>query len=501
MNERTVSAGERRLITFAALTATLMQTLDTTIANVALPHMRGDLSASQEQIGWVLTSYIVATAIATAPAGYLASRFGVRRIFLIAVAGFTVSSVLCGLATSLEQMVAYRCLQGLFSAALVPLSQTVLLDVTPPSQQGSALAIWGIGIMVGPVLGPLAGGWLTENFSWHWIFFINVPIGIASYVALGIGLRRDGARRVQRFDFLGFTFLTIAIGALQLMLDRGHILGWFDSVEVMIECAVALMAFYLFVVHISTTDQPFISPALLRNRNLVGGLVLISLLGLVIFSTFAILPPFLQEVQNYPVITAGVVMAPRGIGSMLTMLVVGRLIDRIDVRLPMAGGLLLMAFSSYWMAGFSVEVPAWQFVVSGVVQGVGMGLLLVPLSAVAVATLSQEMRSEGTALYSLMRNIGSSVGIALAFAYQDYGTKMARSALVENVHYANPALIEWFSREPLLGTHALALLEAEVQRQASAIGVLGNFHYLSIATLLALPLLLLLRPIHGNRAG
>jgi DHA2 family multidrug resistance protein len=483
------------LVTFGTLSATMMQALDTTIANVALPHMQGNLSASQEQVAWILTSYIVAAAIATVPAGFLANRYGVKRVFLIAIAGFTVSSALCGLAGSLEQMVLFRILQGLFGAAMVPLSQTTLLDTYPPSKQGTAMAAWGMGVMIGPIIGPALGGWLTENYSWRWVFFINLPVGIASFMALKRSLPNSEPRRVAPLDITGFAFLSIAIASLQLMLDRGQSLDWFDSTEIMLECGIAIAAFYLFVAHTFTAKSPFVNPALFKDRNLVGGLTLIAVMGVVLFSTFALLPPFLQNLQNYPVVTAGLVMAPRGVGTMVAMLIAGRSLRWVDGRVPILIGLSLLSYSLHWMSTFSPDVPTSSIVYSGLVQGLGLGCVFVPLSTVTFSTLPAQFRSDGTALYSLLRNVGSSVGIALAFAYQDFGTKMARSVLVEEINPFNPAVLGYInSNTTLQGASGLVQVGAEIQRQAATIGMLGVFHYMAIGVLLSIPLLLLLKP-------
>lgn len=494
-------AVSRPLMMFGTLSATLMQTLDTTIANVALPHMQGSLSASQEQVAWVLTSYIVASAIATTPTGYLAGRFGVRQVFLWAVAGFTVASMLCGLATDLTQIVLFRVLQGVFGAALVPLSQTTLLDFSPPGQYGRAMAAWGVGVMIGPILGPALGGWLTENYSWRWVFFINLPVGVVAYLALRSALPKTLPKKIAPMDFTGFALLSLAIASMQLMLDRGQTLDWFNSTEILFECGVAIAAFYLFVSHSLTTPSPFISPALFRDRNMVGGLLLIGVMGIVLFSTFALLPPFLQNLQGYPVVTAGLVLAPRGIGTMVSMMIAGRLLERCDGRLIIGAGLLCLAVSLHQMSTFTVDVPGSAVVWSGFIQGLGLGGIFVPLSAITFSSLSPAIRGEGTALYSLIRNVGSSVGIALAFAYQDYGTKMAHSVLVENINPFNPALVGALSSHSgVLGAVSIMNVEAELQRQAAVIGMLGVFHYMTFGVLLALPFLLLLKPKKAPRS-
>ena len=500
MNPAGISPADRRLIVFGTLTATMMQAIDTTIANIALPHMQGGLSASLEQVGWILTSYLVATAIAIMPTAYLANRFGVKRVFLISIVCFTIASMLCGIATNLTEMVTFRFFQGVFGAALIPLAQTTLLDSHAPEDQGSAMAVWGIGVIIGPIIGPVLGGLLTEHYNWRWVFYINLPIGIASFFALSAAMPESRARRVEPMDFLGFIFLSLAIGGLQLMLDRGQSKGWFESTEIIVECAVAVTAFYLFVVHTLTAEKPLISPGLFRDRNLLGGLVLITVIGVVLFSTYAILPPFLQNLKGYPVVTAGLVLAPRGIGTMLAMKISAQILRHHDPRPTIWAGMLLLALSLYWMSTFSLDTTPSGFVWSGFIQGMGLGFIFVPLSTLTFMTLPHKYRNDGTALYALLRSIGSSVGIALAFAYQDYGTKMARSVLVENINPYNPAMLDYLNANTgLLGMGSLMQIETELQRQAAVIGMLGDFHYLFIGVFLVMPLLFLLKPGYGSR--
>src|SRR5712664_2964672 len=293
------------LLTVCVMLATIMQALDTTIANVALPYMQGSLSATLDQINWVLTSYIVAAAIMTPVTGFLAMRFGRKRLFLVAVAGFTVASILCGIATTLPEMVLFRLIQGIFGAPLVPLSQSVLLDSYPQEKHGSAMAMWGIGVMVGPILGPTLGGWLTEYYNWRWVFYINLPIGILAWLGLAAFVRETPIDRSRRFDLLGFALLSVALGAFQMMLDRGQSLDWFQSREVMLEAMLAGLAFYLFLSHMFTSDQPFIEPRLFKDRNFSVGLVFIFMVGVVLLATMALLPPFMQNLMGYPGIDVG----------------------------------------------------------------------------------------------------------------------------------------------------------------------------------------------------
>jgi len=485
---------QRRMITGSVMLATLMQAVDTTIANVALPSMQGSLSATQDQISWVLTSYIVATAIMTPPTGFLAERFGRKKLFLAAVIGFTVSSVLCGLAQNLEQMVLFRVLQGAFGAPLIPLSQAVLLDSYPPEQHGSAMALWGVGVMVGPVLGPTLGGWLSEYYDWRWVFLINLPFGVLAWLGISACVA-ETPRKQRRFDLFGFTLLTLAIGALQMMLDRGELAGWFESTEIVLEAALAAAFGYMFLVHMLTHPQPFLSPAIFRDRNLVTCLVLIFAVGVIMLATMALLPPFLQNLIGYPAVTTGLLLAPRGMGTMIGMLLVGRLIGRVSPRLLLLLGLSLVAGMLWEMSHFTDEVSRFALVWTGLVQGIGLGLLFVPLSTVAFSTLAPALRTEATSMYSLMRNIGGSIGISIVTAQLARGTQAHRAVLAEHVNPLNPRLDE--ALLPLAGqlseSAQLALLDTELNRQAALLAYLGDFELVMVITLATMPLLLLLR--------
>src|SRR6516165_4709834 len=382
--ERATERTNRGAITLCVILATLMQALDTTIANVALPYMQGSVSASQDQIDWVLTSYIVAAAIMTPPTGFLAGRFGIKRLFLVSVAGFTIASMLCGMAQSLVQIVLFRILQGLFGAALVPLSQSVLLGIYPPERQGFAMALFGVGVMAGPVLGPVLGGWLTENYSWRYVFYINLPVGVLALIGMMAFLPEAPRREGHKLDWFGFGTLSLAIGALQILLDRGEQKDWFASGEIWIEAIIAASAFYLFLVHTFTAEKPFVRPSLFRDRNFAAGTLFIAIIGLTYYASMALQPPYLQNLMDYPVVTAGLVMGPRGIGTMAAMLLVGRLVGRVDTRVLLAIGLGLTAWSFYAMTGWTPDVSQSEVIAIGVVQGAGLGFLFVPLSSVTL---------------------------------------------------------------------------------------------------------------------
>ncbi len=490
----------RVLITGSIMLATIMQALDTTIANVALPYMQGSLSAAQDQITWVLTSYIVAAAIMTPVTGWITGRFGLKRVFLTSVAGFTVASMLCGSATSLGEMVLYRLLQGVFGAALVPLSQSVLLDINPREKQGQAMAIWGAGIMVGPILGPSLGGWLTFNYNWRWVFYINLPVGILAFLGILVFVRETRRDRGLRFDFLGFALLSLGIGALQIMLDRGEQDDWFGSLEIMIECALAVCGFWMFAMWTNIADRPFLNPALLKDRNFLGSCILIFVVGIILYATLALLPPMLQELMDYPVTTAGFVMMPRGVGTMIAMLAVGRLINRIDIRLLLLFGLGVTTFSLYMMTGYSLEMDWWPIVWAGIIQGVGLGFLFVPLSTVAFATLDSAFRPEAAGIFSLVRNVGGSIGISMVETLQDRMTQTLHSSMASRLTPFSPGLhLPMVQRMWNLHTTAgLAALNQEVTRQSAMIAYIDNYKFMMLITLAAIPLLLLLR--RGRRA-
>lgn len=489
------TAKHQGLITLSVMLATIMQALDTTIANVALPHMQGSMGATQDQISWVLTSYIVAAAIFMPLTGFLTARLGRKRVFLGAVVGFTIASMLCGAAQSLEQIVLFRLLQGVFGASLVPLSQSVLLDTYPRERHGSAMALWGVGVMVGPILGPSLGGWLTEYYNWRWVFYINLPFGLLAWFGIAAFVQETPQDRTRRFDLLGFVLLSVAIGSLQMMLDRGESLDWFASREVIFEAVLAAMAFYLFIAHVFTTDQPFIEPGMFRDRNFSVGLLFIFIIGIILLATMALLPPFLQGLMSYPVIDVGYVLAPRGLGTMAAMLVVGRLAGKVDPRAQIVTGLLLTAFSLWEMTLFTTDITAWTIIRTGMVQGLGLGFIFVPLSTVTFATLPARYRNDGTSLFSLMRNIGSSIGISVVVTYLAQRTQAnhaALSAYVESGNFALRQLSESGALDPS-SPAGLALINAEVTRQAATLAYLQDFRLMMWITLAALPLVLLLR--------
>jgi len=487
-----VEVRHRGLITLSIMLATIMQVLDTTIANVALPSMTGDLGASQDTITWVLTSYIVSSAIITPVTGWLADRLGKRELFLISIVGFVASSIACGLAWSLPSMVAFRLLQGVFGAAIVPLSQTFLLDINPREKTGQAMAMWGAGIMVGPIIGPTLGGWLTESYNWRWVFLINLPVGVMALLGCIAFLPRTPRKR-RSFDLTGFAFLSIALGSLQLMLDRGGEVDWFAAAEIWLYLLVSISCFWMFVVHILWKEHPFLDPQMFRDRNFRIGLVFIFVVGIILLASLALLPPILSRILGYPVITTGWVMAPRGVGTMISMLLVGRLVRKVDPRMLVLAGLSLTALSLWEMTGFSPDMDAWPVVRSGIVQGLGLGLVFVPLSTIAFATLEPRFRADATSLFSLVRNIGSSIGISVVTAALARNVQTNHAELGAFIQPYNPLLAQVSPGAVAGDPQALQMMDALVNTQAAMVSYVDDFYLMMWVSLFAMPLVLILR--------
>ena len=486
----------RGIITVCAMVATLMQALDSTIANVALPYMQGSLSATSDQITWVLTSYIVAAAIMTAPVGWLSARFGRKNLFLICLIGFTAASMLCGIAQSLEQMVLFRLLQGVFGAALVPLSQATMLDIYPPEQRGSAMAMWGMGVMVGPILGPTLGGYLTDLYNWRYVFYVNLPFGLLAIAGLWLFLPKSDTKAGMRFDFLGFGVLALGLGALQLMLDRGQDQDWFGSREIIVEAALGGLGIYLFVVHLLTAERPFISPRLFMDRNLSASLLVMFAVGMVLLASSALLAPWLQTLAGYPVATAGLVMAPRGFGTMGAMMLAGRLSSRVDPRKLMALGVALLSWSLWRMTAWTPDVDRWTVTLNIIVQGAGLGFVFIPLQVIAFATLPADLRTDGTSLLSLLRNVGSAVGVSAASALLARNVQVNHAELAAHVTPFSPAMHAGSQAMAMLAPttpKGAAMLDQLINQQANIIAYLDDFRAMLIVTAPSVLLLLLMK--------
>ena len=487
-------AGQRIIVTIGVMMAVLLQVLDTTIANVALPHMAADLSASQDQINWVLTSYIVASAIALPISGWLADKVGRKRLLLVSVVGFTVASVLCASAVSLTEMVVFRAFQGVSGAFIVPLAQATLFDINPREKHGQAMALFGGGVMIGPILGPVLGGWLTDNYNWRWVFLVNLPVGvICALVMLRFMPKTDTHER--KFDMFGFALLAIALGALQLFLDRGQQEDWLSSWEIRTELGFAIAATWMFLVHMVTAKHPLFDRDMFKDRNFATGMAFMAVTGVLLLAGLALLPPLLQNLYGYSVLQSGFLTAPRGVGTLISMLLAGRLTGRMDARLLVGIGVALMGVSLWMMTGFAIDQPSRPVIVSGVVQGLGLGLIFVPLQSLAFETLAPKMRTTAAALLNLSRNIGGSIGISVVSAQLVRMTQVAHADIASKITdqaipTVDPTLLQTIAPQ---GSIAIALINAEATRQALFIAYLDDFKLMMLVTFAVLPLLLLMK--------
>jgi DHA2 family multidrug resistance protein len=479
----------RPMIVVSVMLSAVLQALDNTIANVALPRMQGTLSATLDEMSWVLTSYIVAAAVTLPLTGWAADRYGRKRLIVMSVVCFTAASALCGMAQSLGQIVVFRVLQGIAGASLMPLSQAVLFDLYPPEQHGRAMSLWGIGVTLAPTVAPMFGGWLTDNYSWRWVFYINVPFGILAVLGLMIYYPDTKPQR-KPFDFVGFVALSFAVAFLQLLLDRGPTKGWFDATEIKVEAFISAVAFYLFLVHSLTAKHPFVRLSIYKDRNYLTGSLLILYLGILLYSSLALIAPLLQGLLGYSVLQAGEAMAPRGIGTLIAMLIAGRLVGRVDSRLVIVTGLFITACGLYQMSHFSLQMTGWTVAVSNILQGAGTGATYVPLAAIGFTTLPASMRNEGTALFNLLRNLGSSIGISTVTGLLVHNTQVVHASLVQHL---TPRIVSEHPLGPFSGPQAAAALNDTVTTQATMIAYLDNFHLMLILTVVTAFALLFVR--------
>ncbi len=489
---------QKGLLTIGVMAAMVMQILDTTIANVAIPHMQTSLGATQDTVTWVLTSYIIAAAIATPVTGWLAERFGSRNLFLFAVGGFIIASMLCGIATSLEEMVFFRMFQGVCGAFIGPLSQTVMLDINPPEKQGSAMSIWGMGVMVGPIMGPVIGGFLTESYNWRWCFYVNLPIGLLTFAILWFLLPSRPVSD-RKFDYFGFGMLAVALAAFQLLLDRGQQEDWFQSSEILIEAGICIAAAWMAIVHLATAEKPLFDRHLFQNRNFVVCLFFMLLVGMTTMAPMALLPPMLQQLFGYPVIDTGMVLAPRGVGVLITMAIGGRLRGKVDFRYLICLGSIICAYSLWDMSHWSLAID-WHYVVTaGFIQGLGMGLVFMPLNAMAFATLDQKWRTDGASLMNLLRSIGSSAGISVCTFLLARNIQINHQELGENITnhtlpYLDPSQAPKYGD---IGSAALSVVDGMINQQGAMISYLDDFYLMAIITIIMAPFVFLLKNPKG----
>jgi DHA2 family multidrug resistance protein len=480
-------------ITAALMLAALMNTLDTTIANVALPHMQGSLSASSDQITWVLTSYIIATAVTLPLSGWVSEKIGRKQMFLLSIGAFTLASMLCGIATSLPEIVLFRLLQGMAAASLMPLSQAVMLDIFPPRLVPRVMSLWSAALVLGPVMGPTIGGWLTENFSWRWVFYINVPLGIVAFLGVYVFMSQDRGGRQRPFDFLGFGALALGTAAFQLLLDRGPTQDWFHSSEIWAEAIVAMIGVWLFVVQTATAKNPFFPRALALDRNFVSTAIIGFFIFGILLSTNALLPSFMQSLMGYSALQSGIASMPRGVASLLAFLVVPWVMSRFSSRLIIFVGLVLTLAASWMMSGFDLSMTAGPIMAALFVQGLGSGLLFTPLGVQAFATIDPKHRTDASIVSAMMRNLGGSAVISIMQALLSRDASLAHARLAERVAGGDPVLRAALPKTMDLSTGAgLQSLNAEVTRQASMISYDNIFSWMIPGIILLTPLVLLI---------
>ncbi len=482
-------------LTVGIMLASLIQVLDTTIANVAIPHMQSSLGSTPDEISWVLTSYIVAVAVFMPITGWLADRVGSRRLFIWSVAGFIVSSMLCGMAQNVTEMVIFRALQGATGAFISPLAQAAMIDTNKPSRQPQMMALWGIGIMIGPILGPLLGGWLTENWNWRWVFYVNVPLGAISLTILMAALpSREIVQR--RFDLAGFALIGVMLVSIQLLLDRGNHVDWFESVESWVYAFLFLSTAWMATIHFITRKDALFSRELFANPNFIFGILFSLAMGVVMFATIALLPPMLQQLFGYGVIDTGEALMPRGVGTLITMQLSGILVRRgFDPRVLIALGFTIAAYSLWAMAQWSLETDFSQIVIWGFVQGIGMGFIFIPLNASSFATLPPHLRTEASSLLNLARSIGSSIGISIVITMLARNLQTSHADLSGKVTGSMSGVIDFatIDRFQRLGEAALLALDAEVNRQAAMIAYVNDFYLMMWMTAAVIPLTFIMR--------
>lgn len=483
----------RPLLLVGAMAAMIMQTLDTTIANVALPHMSASLSATQDTITWVLTSYVLASAVALPLAGWLVNRVGLRRLMLGSVLLFTVASMLCGAAQTIEEMVLFRILQGLAGAFLAPLAQTITLDSSTLAERPRMMSIYTQGVMLGPISGPIIGGFLTDNYNWRWVFYVNLPVGVACFALLLLFLPRTPTQP-RRIDLTGWILVALAVSATQLILDRGLTKDWFASAEIVGYAVVAASCGWMAVVHLATHDHPLFPVALFRDRNFTVGLGFMFLIGLVMMSVMALLPGLLQQIYGYTPFQSGLLLCPRGIGMLASITLFGPLMARFDPRALLALGLLLMALSLWLMTGWSVEMPRLPIIMTGLIQGVGISFTFMPMNLISFATLPSAYRTDGSSLGNLMRNLGSSVGISAASVMLARNLQINHAEIGAHVtRMLVPFDLDRITAYGGVAETALRVVDGMVNQQAAMVAYIDDFFAMTIACLVAIPALFLVK--------
>jgi len=482
-------------ITGALMLATLMNTLDSTIANVALPHIQGSVSAAQDQITWVLTSYIIATAIMTPLSGWLSQKIGVKQMLLISIGGFTAASMLCGIATSLPEIVIYRLLQGLAGASLIPLSQSVMLGLYPQRLMPRVMSIWSAAVILGPIIGPTLGGWITENLTWRWVFYINLPVGILAFLGLWTFMGHDEGGRQRPFDFLGFGALVMFVLGFQVLVDRGPSQDWFYSKEIWVEAVIGAIGLWMFILQTATAKEPFFHRDLAKDGNFVGTTVFGFFVGALLFSTSALLPSFMQTLMGYSAMQSGIASMPRGIGSLISFLAIPWLVQRFGARLVLFSGVVLNVWSTWMMGQFDLSMTAQPIMIAGFVQRLGTGLMFAPLNTLGYATLDPRHRTEGTIVATMARSLGSSAGISIVQAMLIKDSALAHARLAERIVTGDPTVRAALPQIMDPSTSGgLQILNGEVTRQGTMVSYDNVFSWMALSVMLLAPLILLLKP-------
>jgi DHA2 family multidrug resistance protein len=488
----TVSPIRRALAMASVMLATMIFIMNQTNVIVALPHMQGSFSATTDQIAWVITAFILTLTIMTAATGWLSARLGRKRLYVTSVAGFTACSALCAIATSLEAEVLFRAIQGAVGAPIIPLSQAIVMDTYPKEKHGPALSLWGLSLTVGPVLGPIVGGYVTEMYSWPWVFLFNLPIGILVLIGVLTTVPHTAHDPGRRLDWLGFAAIALTLSALQIVLNRGQHLDWFDSTEIVLAALAALFGAYFFVVHSATTKTPFINPALLKDRNVILGFLLITGWGMVLHSPLVLLSLRLQGLENYPVMTTGFLMAPRGVGGCLAMLIIGRLTKVLPLKLCVAAGFASVATGAWIMAHWPQHAADMEVTISAVLVGFGTSFSWVPLSMLAFGTINQQHRTEGVAFFNLFLNMGSSLGITVAILIVTSGVQVNHEQLITFVTPFNKLFHDALTPHlwDLDSHRGLVTLDGEIGRQSLSIAFNNAFLAIAGIALCAMPLVL-----------
>jgi DHA2 family multidrug resistance protein len=494
------------IIAISVMLGTFMEVLDTTVVNVSLPHIAGNLSASTDEATWVLTSYLVSNAIVLPLTGWLARTFGRRNILLASVGGFTTFSFLCGIAPNLGSLIVFRVLQGATGGGLQPLSQAILMEAFPPAKRGKAMAFWALGIVVAPMLGPVLGGWITDSYSWRWLFYINIPVGIAAVVMALLFIHDPPylRRRGGGVDYWGIGLLAIGIGCLQIMLDKGQEDDWFSSRFIVWLFVICVTGLALFVFRELVTRNPVVHLSVFKNRTYSTGVFLMTVLGFVLYGSTVLLPLWLQTLMGYPALQAGIAMLPRGLGSFLFMPIVGILMGKVEPRKLLGAGLLIAGYSLYELSRLNLNAGYWDIFWPQLIQGMSMGLLFVPLTTITNDPIPKEEMGNATSLFNLMRNIGASVGIAsvttlVARHNQAHVNELGRfinefNSAARSMYAAAKSAFMAQGMDPVTaGKQAYAAMWGMVQRQAAMMSYVDAFFLLSVMFICCLPLILLMR--------